>query len=76
MENLRHLKTIVLFFAGTLLVFPLFVFAYSDATTHPALTSEAVKLFNRAYPKFALKDNEKALLMRGSTEEDGGARPL
>ncbi|MBI1998710.1 MAG: lamin tail domain-containing protein [Parcubacteria group bacterium] len=76
MENLRHLKLFVVFLAGTLLVFPLFVLAYSDKTTHPALTSEIVGLFNKTYPSLALKDAEKMLLMRGSTEEDAGARPL
>src|SRR3989344_5892804 len=76
MENLRHLKTIVFVFAGTLSVSPLFVLAYSDVTTHPALTSEIVKLFNKTYPSLALKDEEKVLLMRGSTEEDAGTRQL
>src|SRR3989344_9623184 len=76
MENLRYLKFIFLLGAGILLVFPLFVFGYADKTTHPALTSEIVKLFNKTYPALALSNDGKALLMRGSTEEDAGARPL
>src|SRR3989344_2975379 len=76
MENLGHLRRILFIGAGILLVFPLFVLAYSDVTTHPALTSEIVKLFNKTYPSLTLNDEEKTLIMRGSTEEDAGTRPL
>ena len=68
MENLRHLNRIFFIGAGILLVFPLFVYGYADTTTHPALTSEAVNLFNAAYPRQALIDEEKPRSMRGSTE--------
>ena len=61
---------------GILLVFPLFVFAYSAKTTHPALTNEIVKFFNQHYSDLSLSEKEKELLIQGSTDEDEGVRPL
>ncbi|MEX0651955.1 MAG: hypothetical protein WD509_00565 [Candidatus Paceibacterota bacterium] len=70
MENRRILKdtlfTIVLLastfsFTGVL--------AYSAETTHPALTDEIVDLYNYHY-SLKLSDEEKALVMQGSSDED------
>ncbi len=61
---------------GTLLVLPLFAFGYSENTTHPALTQEIIKFFNRHYPERAFTDDERAAIMRGSIEEDDGTRAL
>jgi len=44
MENNRFIKLFSFF--GIFLAFPLFIFAYSEKTTHPALTDEIVDLFN------------------------------
>lgn len=44
--------------------------AYDDRTTHPALTGEIVTLYNRIFPEDAVTDAQRALLVRGSTEED------
>jgi len=57
-------------------MFPLFVFAYSAQTTHPALTSEIIKFFNYHYPDFQLSDEEKELVIQGSIDEDEGIRPM
>ena len=50
--------------------------AYDDRTTHPALTSEMVTLYNRLYVDKKVSDAERALMLRGSTEEDITPRPL
>lgn len=45
------------------------VLAYDNLTTHPALTSEMVKLYNEHYsPK--LLEQERLWLMEGSQKED------
>lgn len=71
MENKRIIKPLINFIImGILLVFPLFSFAYSDKTTHPALTSEIVKFFNIHYSDLELNDNEKEFIVQGSVDED------
>ena len=67
------------FFVVTLLVMtflaaPVFSSAYDDKTTHPALTQEIVKFFNRYFPGLALNDAERMLIMQGSIDEDDGVR--
>ena len=69
MENFRIVKFLI-FALGIFLIFPLFAFAYNDKTTHPALTGEIVNLFNYYYPDFKISDGEKALMKKGSTDED------
>ncbi|MFY9462228.1 MAG: hypothetical protein WAP51_03445, partial [Candidatus Sungiibacteriota bacterium] len=76
MENTRLVKLIKCSVAGLLLVVPLLTFAYDDETTHPALTQEIVKLFNRSFPGIALNDAERLVVMQGSIDEDEGLRPL
>ena len=77
MENNRFVKiSTFLQTLGMLVASPLFVFAYSDDTTHPALTSETVKFFNLQYPNLKLEDTEKELMMKGSKEEDHGTRAM
>ncbi|KKW18827.1 MAG: Envelope glycoprotein J [Parcubacteria group bacterium GW2011_GWB1_50_9] len=55
---------------------PLFLLAYSDETTHPALTDEIVDHFNRFYPERALSASQKELMKLGSREEDEETRWL
>jgi len=61
---------------GILFISPFFVIAYSDDTTHPALTSETVIFFNIHYPDLSFTEEEKKLLTQGSTDEDKGTRAL
>ncbi len=49
---------------------PVFVYAYDAETTHRAVTSEAVNLFNYYYPDLKIADTDKDLVMGGSKEED------
>jgi len=75
MENKRNIKLLINFIImGILLVFPLSSFAYSDTTTHPALTNEIVKFFNTNYPDLELDDKEKELVVQGSVDEDAFGR--
>ena len=78
MEDNRtiNISIITFFFAGAVFLAPLFVFAYSDETTHPALTDEIVDLFNLYYPNLKLSEEEKELLKKGSIDEDAWARWL
>jgi|GEM_PF-5162227 len=50
--------------------------AYSDTTTHPALTEDIAALHDRLYPENPLTAEERAWMMRGSTEEDIVPRSL
>ncbi len=61
---------------GTLAFFLVFqgVFAYSEKTTHPALTDEIVDLFNLYHPALKLSDQEKESVKQGSIDEDKNAR--
>ncbi len=49
------------------------IYAYSAETTHPALTSETVELYNRFYPQTRFSEEEKQMLMSGSSLEDSPA---
>lgn len=73
METGKFIKIFFLTLVGTLAV-PIFVSAYSDATTHPALTQEAIKLFNNSYPDLKISDADKNLMERGSVEEDAAPK--
>lgn len=62
---------------ATLLLGPSFLlqsFAYSDKTTHPALTQEIVEFFNIYHPEFALNNQEKESVIQGSIDEDAFGR--
>ena len=75
MENKRNIRLVINFIImGTLLVLPLFSFAYADKTTHPALTNEIVKFFNIHYSDLKLDDKEKELIVQGSIDEDAFGR--
>jgi len=75
MEDTRHVKLYTfLITMGIFFIFPLFVSAYSDRTTHPALTDETVKYFNSFYGENTLSDTEKELVIQGSIDEDDGIR--
>jgi len=68
MENRRIIKYILIFI---IFILPFnFILAYSDTTTHPALTDEIIDLFNHYYPDLKISDQEKALIKKGSTDED------
>ncbi|MBI2056559.1 MAG: right-handed parallel beta-helix repeat-containing protein [Candidatus Sungbacteria bacterium] len=55
-------------------MYPFLTFAYSDTTTHPALTQEIVKFFNQHFPQTALNQDELELVVKGSIDEDKGIR--
>ena len=77
MENKRILnKKVVVILGGMLLAIPFFVLSYDDKTTHPALTQEIIKFFNKNYPELKLNDEEAKLIIQGSVDEDSGVRYL
>ena len=77
MENHRFVKYFTILLGGMLFFsIPLFLLAYSDETTHPALTDEIVDHFNRFYPERALSASQKELMKLGSREEDEETRWL
>jgi len=59
---------------GMIITFPLLVFAYSESTTHPALTNEIIKFFNIHHLALRLTEVEKELVVQGSIDEDEGIR--
>lgn len=75
MENPRFLALIPTIPLLVVLV-PVFVFAYSEKTTHPALTHEIVKLYNHRFPGRQLSDDEMRAVTQGSVDEDNGTRWL
>lgn len=60
----------------TLLLGPIFLFAYSGEITHPALTDETIDFFNLHFSNLALDEIEKAIIKRGSIDEDASPRWL
>src|SRR3989344_1989980 len=77
MENYRFVKYFAILLGGMLFLdIPLFLFAYNNEETHPALTDEIVDHFNRFYPEYALSVSQKELMKRGSIEEDEETRWL
>lgn len=58
------------------ILFPAVSLAYSDATTHRAVTNETAKVFNHYYPEFSLGADYVAKLIKGSYEEDKAPRWL
>lgn len=59
-----------------LLLLPLFSLAYNDQYTHPALTQEAVKLFQNSYPTPDLSADDIKNIEQGSRDEDVNPRYL
>ncbi|MFH0803881.1 MAG: hypothetical protein V1877_02075, partial [Candidatus Tagabacteria bacterium] len=70
MENRKFIKFSIFPIGLIIFIIPLFSFAYSDTTTHPALTDEIVDLFNYNYSSLKISDLEKELIKKGSTNED------
>src|SRR3989344_5155875 len=77
MENYRLIKYFAIVLGGMLFLgIPFFLLAYSDKTTHPALTDKIIDHFNRFYTGRALSVSQKELVKLGSTEEDEETRWL
>ncbi|QQG46627.1 MAG: lamin tail domain-containing protein [Candidatus Niyogibacteria bacterium] len=78
MENYRYVKRATIFSTAVtiLLLWPFFVLAYSDQTTHPALTQETINFFNLNFTELSFTDAEKELVKRGSIDEDAAPRWL
>ena len=77
MEDIQSIKiTIFLLITAIVISGPSFVFAYSDQTTHPALTDETIDFFNSYLPDKAFSDSEKEIVKQGSIEEDAAPRWL
>lgn len=78
MENGKYQKLILSsFLLAVLLILPVFCNAYSDETTHPALTNETVDVFNYYYPNLKISSKQRSLVLSGSRGEDSPVyRPL
>ncbi|MEK7479449.1 MAG: hypothetical protein AAB634_02880, partial [Patescibacteria group bacterium] len=63
----RQVQGVIFFF---LFLFPGFVFAYGDTTTHPALTEVIVDEYNKRHPDKPIIPEQKELIIKGSTLED------
>ncbi|MBI4120022.1 MAG: lamin tail domain-containing protein [Parcubacteria group bacterium] len=74
MEDNRIVRSIILCFLLVVLLPPSFVFAYSEKTTHPALTDEIVDFYNLSFPNSKLNNSEKELVVQGSIDEDAFGR--
>lgn len=70
MENRKLVKFVIFNLFMAIAILPFFANAYSDKTTHPALTDEVVDLFNYYYPNLKLIDAEKEIIKQGSIDED------
>src|SRR3989344_5660554 len=73
MENRRSIIQLILLCAVTTLLWPSFLFAY-EVGTHAALTDKTVDFFNVHFLELKLDDAAKALMKKGSVDEDDGAR--
>jgi hypothetical protein len=74
---MRH-KRIKNFIVGGALISALFITkasAYDAISTHPALTDEIVDFYNLNFSQ-KLSDQDKSWLIKGSTDEDQGIRPM
>ena len=79
MENRRYVrqfKNLIIYAVTIILLWPFFGLAYSEKTTHPALTDETVDFFNLNYPSRAFSDDEKEIIKTGSILEDTDPRYL
>jgi len=74
MENRKFVKFLILNLFMAMISLPFFCLAYDDKTTHPALTDEAVDLFNYYYQDYKLTDQEKEIIKKGSRDEDNAPR--
>src|SRR3989338_6863000 len=77
MENGKYQKLVFGSFLLATLMLPVFSYAYSDKTTHPALTNETIDIFNHYYPESKLGDSDREKIIMGSEKEDSPIyRPL
>ncbi len=65
----RFLLLSIVLLAGSLLLGRT-VSAYSDTTTHPAITDQIVDLYNQSYPNDKITPEEKEWIIQGSILED------
>ncbi len=73
MENQGFIKYLLL---GALLFIPIYSSAYDSHTTHASLTEEIIKFFNRTTAAQHLNNNDAESVIKGSIDEDSGARWL
>ncbi|OGZ94629.1 MAG: hypothetical protein A3A28_05040 [Candidatus Sungbacteria bacterium RIFCSPLOWO2_01_FULL_47_32] len=78
MENSRNVKILTGVIGGGVLFLsiPLFIYAYDNKTTHPALTQEIGRFYSASFNENKLTAEDIMLLMQGSDDEDVGTRPL
>ncbi len=76
MENNRFLKFFVLLIWGGALMSPFLLHAYDGKTTHPALTQEIIKFYNKSFSENHINSDDASSIMLGSTEEDKDPRWL
>ncbi|AKM84053.1 TPA: hypothetical protein DCZ46_01850 [Candidatus Campbellbacteria bacterium] len=77
MENGKYQKLVFGSFLLATLMLPVFSYAYSDKTTHPALTNETIDIFNHYYPESKLGGSDREKIITGSEKEDSPIyRPL
>src|SRR3989338_4778321 len=70
MEINRVIRFSIIIFLGTIIfIVPIFIYAYSDTTTHPALTDEIVDLYNSQF-KSPISNELKEQTIKGSIDED------
>ncbi|MFH1956803.1 MAG: hypothetical protein ABIJ28_04105 [Patescibacteria group bacterium] len=74
MENRKFVKFLIFNIFVAMVTLPFFCLAYDNDTTHPALTDEAVDLFNYYYQDYKLTEQEKEIIKKGSKEEDNAPR--
>lgn len=70
------MKTSLTLAVVAFLQMPFLVFAYSEKTTHPALTQEIVRFYNQSFPEKKLSGGEIQLAVQGSIAEDNNTRWL
>ena len=77
MENGKYQKLVLTSFLLATLMLSAFSYAYSDKTTHPALTNETIDIFNHYYPNLKLGEIAREKILKGSERKDIHAyRPI
>lgn len=81
MANRKFVKNLVNMLIGLIIICPIFVcpitgLAYSDDTTHRAITNESIKIFNHFYPDLSLSIADRESIIKGSKDEDTPPRWL
>ncbi|MDO8592495.1 MAG: hypothetical protein Q7R92_01815 [bacterium] len=74
-HNKKFVRLASLILSILLLEFlPAKTLAFSEETTHPALTEQIIEFYNLAYPDDQITDEQKALIVQGSIDEDTAPR--